>query len=140
MRATEILTSCWTAVLLVAAPVALGGCEWLPEDEDCRTAEEIWGEKTQTLGQKCYRGSYGGCERDYDDCIEGECRYSSSANSDICTMTCGSDADCLGDFCRDGICQPRASCETYCDGTCCCSYHNDPADPTRCVQGSCSCG
>lgn len=108
-------------------------------DSDCATAQEIWGQPEVSLGGECYSGSYGACPEDYDNCIEGDCIYSDSANTDICTRTCTSNSDCsdLGYYCSDGICQPGATCQTYCDGTMCCNYYRDPNDPTQCIQGSC---
>jgi hypothetical protein len=131
----------WLLLVVVAAGCGGSGDGGGSEDEDdCQTAEEIWGTKTKHLGEDCAAGSYGACKATYDDCLEGSCRYSESANDNICTLTCASDAECGGDYCRDGICQPAAVCTTYCDEVCCCEYHNDPNDPTQCVQGSCSCG
>lgn len=108
-------------------------------NSDCQEAERLWGQnKTSHLGDECSSGSYGSCPENYDNCIEGVCKFSSSANDDICTKTCTGNSQCgSGSYCKDGICQPAATCKTYCDGYMCCRYSNDPNDPTRCIQGEC---
>lgn len=108
-------------------------------EDDCATAQEIWGQPEVPLGGECYSGSYGACPQNYNNCIEGDCVYSDSANADICTRTCTSHSDCsdLGFYCSEGYCQPAATCGIYCDGTMCCDSYNDPNDPTQCIQGDC---
>jgi hypothetical protein len=131
----------WVAVLYAVTALALAafGCDDSSgeggESEDCRIAREDWGVKTQKLGEKCCAGSYGSCENTYDDCIQGYCPYCGA----VCTESCARDSDCGGRYCRQGICKPAATCKTFCDEYCCCNYFQDPSDPTRCKQGSCSC-
>jgi hypothetical protein len=127
------------AILVFSLAIA-SSCGTSEEEEDCKEAKRIWGsEQTQALGEECYAGSYGACPDDYSDCAEGECRYSDSAGTSICTQTCTSHKDCGDHYCKDEICQPPASCDVFCDEVCCCTYGQDPEDPTQCVQISCQC-
>jgi len=106
---------------------------------DCEIAEDTWGTPEAGLGEKCFSGSYGSCPNNYNNCMEGDCMFSDSANSSICTRTCSDNSNCsdIGYYCSDGKCQPAAVCETYCDEFMCCEYYNDPDDPTKCKQGTC---
>ena len=121
------------AALLTLAAGCSGG------NEDCAIAEADWGKKTQHIGDECWAGSYGTCDRLYDDCLQGTCHVSGDGNR--CSYTCSSNSTCPSSlpYCKNGFCTQGASCHTFCDEYWCCTYSPDPADPTTCKQGSCSC-
>lgn len=130
-------------LILVTGIVFLGpftGCGDEEEDSEfCQIAKETYGNPTQSLGDVCVAGGNTGCSITYNNCIEGDCKFSEAANIEICTFTCSSDSDCSGTtpYCSDGVCQAGATCETFCDGTLCCQQEQDPNDPTQCVQTTC---
>lgn len=126
-------------VLLFALAVACGSNEG---DSDCDQARQIWGPGGNLgpaqLRESCASGSYGSCNQSFSNCIEGVCTFSNSANDDVCTLTCTGTEQCGDWYCKSGFCQPACTAHTYCDGTLCCYYAPDPADPTECKQMSCS--
>jgi hypothetical protein len=141
----KTLPTSFTARALATGTLALmlAACGFIDEtslNPDCQEAEESWGDKTQGLGESCSSGSYGSCAESFDNCIEGACAYGPEGRGSICMETCESDDDCSFSTCKDGVCQPAASCSSFCDGFCCCDYFNDPEDPTQCQQGTCYCG
>ncbi len=129
------------SLALLIAGFAAAGCGGAAANSDCVEAQRIWGPEGNLgpamLHESCASGSYGTCTTTYSNCVEGVCKYSDSANDDICTLTCASTSDCGGWYCKDGFCQPACTSHTYCDGTLCCSYTPDPADPTQCRQSGC---
>ena len=99
--------------------------------------------KTGSYGQACGAFKYGTCPTVFDDCAQGACLGTS--NGGYCTKTCTTNADCPGGipYCVDNnsgtkVCTSSCVSHTYCDGTLCCSYGPDPANPTQCKQLSCS--
>jgi hypothetical protein len=124
-----------STVLLILACGGVG-CGKEEANPDCDTARQTWA-PNDGLGQSCAVGSYGSCTQSFDTCAEGVCRFSSSANDEICTATCTSSATCGGWYCKDGICQPPCSSHTYCDEFYCCNYAQSATDPTICVQTNC---
>jgi len=136
---TYTILACFICLMVASFGIACNGGDGDETSEDCAQAESIWGQPEVELGGRCYEGGYGACPESYDNCIEGDCIYSDSANTRICTMTCTGDSDCtdLGYYCKEGVCQPAADCNTYCDEAMCCEYYNDPDDPTECLQGDC---
>ena len=98
---------------------------------------------TQSFGESCTGFWYGSCPTFFHDCLSGVCADTKTTSS-ICTTSCASDAQCpSGWYCRFGgegsVCTPPATCTPFWDGTCNCDYSRDPADPTECLQGSCTC-
>ncbi|MDA8101305.1 MAG: hypothetical protein M0042_16920 [Nitrospiraceae bacterium] len=98
--------------------------------------------KTGLYGESCATFYYGTCPTGFDDCSQGTCQ--GTANGSICTKTCSANADCSsGYYCvanNSGtkVCTKGCASHTYCDGTTCCSYQQDPANPTTCKQTSCT--
>ena len=97
--------------------------------------------KTKSYGQSCTSSRYGTCPS-VDDCNQGSCQ--STKNGSVCTKSCTANGDCpTGLYCVQAtgssakVCTPAATCKTYCDGTLCCNYSQDPNDPTSCKQGRC---
>lgn len=107
------------------------------EDDDCELAKtELNVRPTAQLGEECTAAFYGSCPTEFTTCAEGLCRPTTRGR--VCTTTCTETANCReGTFCIEGLCQQPARCETFCDGTTCCSYTVDPNDPANCLRGSC---
>ena len=131
-------------VALLPATLLSPGCGGGLEQDDC--AEFNPPVKDKQFGQDCASFTYGLCPTVFSDCVSGNlCAYTQShgAGGDICTRNCTTDASCpSGFYCRAStsagmVCSPRAVCQTYCDGTLCCTYAPDSRDPTQCKQISC---
>jgi hypothetical protein len=124
----------WSIAIALASAALAASCG--SGNPDCDQAEKDWGHKTQSLGDSCSAGSYGSCDRDFDNCREGTC------DGEICTLTCTSNSNCSSSvpYCKQGVCKAAAHCSAFCDGFCCCDYYTDPSDPTQCKQGHCDCG
>lgn len=122
------------ALLIALAAICCGG----GEDDDCDIAhDELNVQKDAKLGEDCAVYHYGTCTEDIGTCAEGECLQTVTAGK-ICTKNCDEDSDCADiGICHDSVCQPNADCDTFCDGTLCCSYKRDPDDPTQCIQTHC---
>jgi hypothetical protein len=124
-------------LLLVGAMVVHCGSTGGGGDSPCDQAARDYANKTAHLGQSCDAGSVTGCDKTYDNCIEGSCHWSDSADDMVCAQTCSGDYDCCAQYCVDGVCQGACQSHTYCDGVLCCFYYPDPSNPTQCKQGSC---
>ncbi len=128
-------------VMSLFALLFFSGCPNSPdENSDC--AEFNPPAKTQYYGDSCGSFTYGTCPTVFDDCAQGACM--STSNGSVCTSTCNTNADCPGGlpYCAPNnsgtkVCTTGCTSHTYCDGTSCCSYYQDPNNPTQCIQGSC---
>jgi hypothetical protein len=129
-----------SSVLLVSAMLPLSCGE--SGKTDCEKAKPP--AKTKQLGESCTTSTYGTCPTIFDDCVaDGFCLE--TTNGKVCSNPCATYANCpSGMYCVAGpdsstkVCTPGATCETVCDGSTCCAYSPNPADPTVCVQGACT--
>jgi hypothetical protein len=141
MKYTKQLPGFYSFVLIVTtilfASLVLTNCGSDSDSGNSDCAEFNPPAKTHLYGQSCGSYHYGTCPTTFDDCSEGSCQ--STKNGSVCTKSCSVNADCPSRlYCSSSVCTPAATCTTFCDGTLCCSYYQDPNDPTSCKQGSCN--
>ncbi|HPM35361.1 MAG TPA: hypothetical protein PLE16_12285, partial [Spirochaetota bacterium] len=94
---TTIISSSIVLLLLISFTLTSFSCDDSDDkksNEDCEIAEDTWGTPEAGLGEKCYSGSYGSCSKNYNNCREGDCLFSDSANSSVCTRSCSDNSNC----------------------------------------------